>query len=220
MRCCFLILFFFIHFMTFCQVTDILPSAIEVKDNNIPLRSGPSHDAELIIRVPINEKLDLLGVDPNGYFRVKNQIFDGYIFYIFVKNGENIFFQAKQNLEGPKKPFDEAAEIRKNDSIADIVNRKAKEEGKAYFDSLRIKAQQDVNKRRPIYVKKYGTVNGEKVAKGLIWIGMTEEMMVDSWGQPEDINTTVTSYGSRKQFVYGSGQYVYVVNGKVDAWQD
>jgi hypothetical protein len=88
--------------MTFCQVTGILPSAIEVKDNNIPLRSGPSNNAELIIRVPINEKLDLLGVDPNGYFRVKNQIFDGYIFYIFVKNGENIFFQASYANVNPR----------------------------------------------------------------------------------------------------------------------
>jgi hypothetical protein len=71
-----------------------------------------------------------------------------------------------------------------------------------------------------VFVKKYGTVNGEKVAKGLIWIGMTEEMLLDSWGQPEDINSTVTRYGSRKQYVYGSGQYVYVENGKVEAWQD
>jgi hypothetical protein len=195
--------------MTFCQVTGILPSAIEVKENNIPLRSGPSHDAELIIRVPINEKLDLLGVDPNGYFRVKNQIFDGYIFYIFVKNGENIFFQVKQNLEGPKKPFDEAAEIRKNDSIADIVNRKSK-----------LDAASALKKRRDFYINKYGPVNGEKVAKGLIWIGMTEAMLLDSRGRPNDINTTVTRYGTSKQYVYGSGQYVYVENGKVDAWQN
>jgi hypothetical protein len=110
--------------------------------------------------------------------------------------------------------------IRRNDSIADIVNRRAKEEGKAYFDSLKIKEQQDINKRRPVYVKKYGSINGEKVAKGLIWIGMTEAMLLDSWGQPEDINSTVTRYGSRKQYVYGSGQYVYVENGKVDAWQN
>ncbi|MBM3454942.1 MAG: hypothetical protein FJX80_07320 [Bacteroidetes bacterium] len=114
----------------------------------------------------------------------------------------------------------EEEEIRKNDSIADIVNRKAKEEGKAYFESLRKKAQEDINKRRPVYVKKYGPVNGEKVAKGLIWIGMTEQMLIDSWGRPDDINTTVTRYGSRKQYVYGLGQYVYVVDGIVDSWQN
>ena len=69
-------------------------------------------------------------------------------------------------------------------------------------------------------MKKYGPVNGEKVAKGLIWIGMTEAMLIDSWGRPDDINTTVTRYGTSKQFVYGLGRYVYVENGKVDSWQN
>jgi hypothetical protein len=216
MKYSFLILFLTISSATFCQVNSNLPSSIEVKENDIPLRNGPSHDSDLIVRVPINEKMDLLGIDPNGYFKVKNEKFDGFIFYIFVKNGESILSKSK----GPKQPFDEAAEIRRNDSIADIINKKAKEESKPYFDNLKIKIQQDINNRKSIFIKKYGKVNGEKVAKGLIWIGMTEEMLYDSWGQPEDINTTVTSYGSKKQFVYGSGQYVYIVNGKVDAWQD
>jgi hypothetical protein len=98
---------------------------------------------------------------------------------------------------------------RKNDSIADIVNRKSK-----------LDAASALKKRRDFYINKYGPVNGEKVAKGLIWIGMTEQMLIDSWGQPEDINTTVTRYVKRKQYVYGSRQYVYVENGVVDAWQN
>ena len=126
--------------------------------------------------------------------------------------------QDREYFERLKVNEDE--EIKKNDSIADIVNRKAKEEGKAYFESLRKKVQEDINQRIPVYVKKYGQMNGEKVAKGLIWIGMTEQMLIDSWGQPDDINTTVTRYGSRKQYVYGLGQFVYVVNGIVDSWQN
>jgi hypothetical protein len=102
---------------------------------------------------------------------------------------------------------------RKNDSIAEIFNRNVKLEAVAARESK-------LSKRKAVFVKKYGLVNGEKVSKSLIWIGMTEEMLYDSWGQPEDINTSVTRYGTRKQYVYGSGQYVYVENGKVDAWQD
>jgi hypothetical protein len=98
---------------------------------------------------------------------------------------------------------------RKNDSIADIVNRKSK-----------LDAASAIKKRRDLYIKKYGPVNGEKVAKGLIWIGMSEAMLLDSWGRPDDINTTVTRYGTSKQFVYGLGRYVYVENGKVEAWQN
>ena len=183
-----------------------------MKENNIPLRNGPSHESELISRVPINEKFALIGVNPNGYFQVKNERFDGYVFYIFVESGEKILYLSK----GPKESFDELEEIRRNDSIADVINKRSKEESKPYLESLK----KEINKQKAVFIKKYGPVNGEKVAKGLIWIGMTEPMLLDSWGQPEDINTTVTRYGSRKQYVYGLGQYVYVENGKVEAWQN
>ena len=153
----------------------------------------------------------------DGYFEVRNKSFSrAFIYYPFVKNGKTIL----DAFQKSKQSFDEEAEIRRNDSIADVLNRKAKEEGKAYFESLSKKDQEDINKRRPVYVKKYGPVNGEKVAKGLIWIGMTEAMLIDSWGRPDDINTTVTRYGTSKQFVYGLGRYVYVENGKVDSWQN
>jgi hypothetical protein len=109
---------------------------------------------------------------------------------------------------------------RKNDSIAEIFNAKEKEKALA---AREIQRKQDLavqKERIEKYKKKYGQVNGEKIGKRVIWIGMTEGMLLDSWGQPEDINSTVTRYGSRKQYVYGSGQYVYIENGKVDAWQN
>ena len=74
--------------------------------------------------------------------------------------------------------------------------------------------------RKVALTKKYGSSVATRILEGKIWIGMTEQMLLESWGQPEDINTTVTRYSSRKQYVYGSGRYVYVENGKVDAWQN
>lgn len=217
MKYCFLILLVTISSFSYCQKYSNLPGAIIVKDNNIPLRNGPSHESELISRVPINETLTLIGVNPNGYFQVKNERFDGYIFYMFVGFGENILNQYKLNQSrGPNEPLDELAEIRRNDSIADIINKRAKEESKPYLESLK----KEIENKKAVFVKKYGPINGEKVAKGLIWIGMTEQMLIDSWGRPDDINTTVTRYGTSKQFVYGLGRYVYVENGKVDAWQN
>jgi hypothetical protein len=206
-----------ITIFSFGQSPATLPDSVEIGDDYSPLRKEAFHASEIIYRVPKNQKFALIRVNYDGYFEVRNESFSrAFIFYPFVKNGK-VIFEASQK---PKLSLDEEAEIRRNDSIADILNRKAKEEGKAYFESLRVKAQQDINKRRPVYVKKYGPVNGEKVAKGLIWIGMTEQMLIDSWGQPEDINASVTRYGSRKQYVYGSGQYVYVENGIVDSWQN
>ena len=74
--------------------------------------------------------------------------------------------------------------------------------------------------RKAALTKKYGSSAAARILEGKIWIGMTEQMLLESWGKPEDINSTVTRYGTSKQFVYGLGRYVYVENGKVDAWQN
>ncbi|OOG76167.1 hypothetical protein [Algoriphagus sp. A40] len=118
--------------------------------------------------------------------------------------------EARESLERMK--INEEEEIRKNDSIASVMLKNAKMQGQISY-------QKSLNDRREKFHKKYGKEIGEKIAKQTIWIGMTEEMLLDSWGKPEDINQTVTKYSNRKQYVFGSGQYVYVENGKVDAWQ-
>jgi hypothetical protein len=41
-------------------------------------------------------------------------------------------------------------------------------------------------------------------------IGMTkQDVLASSWGKPERINATHTSRGTREQWVYGSGSYLY-----------
>lgn len=61
--------------------------------------------------------------------------------------------------------------------------------------------------------EKYGdyvvTALGRKVR-----VGMPLELLLISWGKPEEINRS--SYGP-DQYVYG-GQYVYVEDGKITAW--
>lgn len=69
-------------------------------------------------------------------------------------------------------------------------------------------------------IKKYGESNGKKIAFGNVWIGMTEEMLLDSWGHPLETNRTALSGIIKKQFIYPNYRYVYVENGKVTAWQD
>ena len=59
-----------------------------------------------------------------------------------------------------------------------------------------------------------------------IRLGMSEKALLASWGTPTKTNKSVSSFGVRKQFVYGtfskysSPTYVYVENGKVTSWQD
>lgn len=52
-----------------------------------------------------------------------------------------------------------------------------------------------------------------------IYIGMTQEMLLMSWGKPEDINKSVGSWGVHEQWVYGN-TYVYLENGIITSWQN
>jgi hypothetical protein len=45
-------------------------------------------------------------------------------------------------------------------------------------------------------------------------IGMTRERVLQSqWGRPQKVNTTTTARGTREQWVYGGGNYLYFENG-------
>jgi hypothetical protein len=74
----------------------------------------------------------------------------------------------------------------------------------------------DRNKRLK---QKFGEANFNRLMKGQIWIGMTEEMFIELKGKPEKINRTVLSTGTSEQWVYGS-TYYYFKEGKLTSWQD
>jgi hypothetical protein len=59
-----------------------------------------------------------------------------------------------------------------------------------------------------------------RVLEGYIYIGDTPEIVLEAWGRPEDVNRTITAYGTTEQWVYGLGCYVYFEDGKVTAIQD
>jgi len=65
------------------------------------------------------------------------------------------------------------------------------------------------------YSKYFNDVKEEKIR-----LGMPEKMLIMAWGEPDDINESVGIWGTHKQYVYGSGQYVYVENGFITSWQD
>lgn len=52
-------------------------------------------------------------------------------------------------------------------------------------------------------------------------IGMSKQDALDSsWGKPERVNTTTTALGTREQWVYGSGGYLYFVGGVLTTIQN
>ncbi|MFT5875115.1 MAG: hypothetical protein ACI8WT_004096 [Clostridium sp.] len=53
------------------------------------------------------------------------------------------------------------------------------------------------------------------------YVGMTEaDLRKCEWGQPDDVNTTTTAYGTSKQYCYSGYKYVYVEDGVVTSIQD
>lgn len=76
-----------------------------------------------------------------------------------------------------------------------------------------------LQKRKALLTKKFGASNANLIVKGIIKIGMTKAMCEESWGAPDKINTTITSYGTSEQWVYGYN-YVYFEGNKITAIQN
>jgi hypothetical protein len=58
----------------------------------------------------------------------------------------------------------------------------------------------------------------------MICAGMTKDEVLQSWGYPEEVNTSVGQYiGVQEQWIYGklpNWKLLYFENGKLTSWQD
>lgn len=80
-----------------------------------------------------------------------------------------------------------------------------------------------IKKKRINRIKKYGWSKKveQAVLNGKIFIGMTKQQVIESWGKPDDINRTVGRWGVHEQWVYGNyGTYLYFEDGILTSWQD
>jgi hypothetical protein len=59
----------------------------------------------------------------------------------------------------------------------------------------------------------------QNIREQRIWIGMTSEQAFVSWGRPEKKNISTYAFGTHEQWVYGSGAYLYFINGVLKSWQ-
>lgn len=60
---------------------------------------------------------------------------------------------------------------------------------------------------------------------GRVWLGMTTEQLIDTWGRPEQIRETVSKAGKKQTWVYGcdEGQYrqrIIIENDRVVGWRN
>lgn len=71
--------------------------------------------------------------------------------------------------------------------------------------------QGDINRTMDL-IDKWGYTNGKRIAENKIWVGMTVEMTLESWGIPYRVNRSKVSGGIREQWIY-SEAYLYFENG-------
>ncbi|MDX5477157.1 MAG: hypothetical protein LPJ98_01770 [Cyclobacteriaceae bacterium] len=181
-----------------------LPDSIVINSHNAPFRKTPFNTGEILFRVGSGTKAKLTGLSED-HLKIRIDTTEGYISYVFV------------DLRGTQL----------KEYYSEYVLEKSRKEQAAQDSILKEKFRQEEIQRHERYEirlkelsTKYGATIGKRIANKEIWIGMSEDLLLESWGFPEEINRTVTTYLVRKQYVYPRGQYVYVENGKVTAWQD
>lgn len=59
----------------------------------------------------------------------------------------------------------------------------------------------------------------EAIRNQQVYVGMTQEMCLMSWGSPDRVNKTTTAYGTREQWIYKYG-YLYLDDGTLSAIQN
>ena len=58
------------------------------------------------------------------------------------------------------------------------------------------------------FSSKWKTSSISKIKDRKVWVGMSKEQAILSWGKPKKVNSTITARGRSEQWVYGS-QYIY-----------
>ena len=79
--------------------------------------------------------------------------------------------------------------------------------------------QEVINAYRELYILKYGKEIGQKVAYKKIWTGMNDEMVRDSWGEPDKIDKNIKPWGVFTQWYYGAVTFFFK-NGKLTEWNE
>lgn len=59
----------------------------------------------------------------------------------------------------------------------------------------------------------------ETIKQQKIRLGMTREQVLLSWGKPKDVNTTVTLYGTKEEWIYDKKKYLYFEDNKLTTFQ-
>jgi len=127
----------------------------------------------------------------------------------------------KESIRQLENQIDLAKEERREEERQKEEARLREEEKRKQEERRRI-AEEEKKKEeeRVARIKStYDERTANAILEGVIFIGMSEAALLESWGLPDDINTTINKYGTSKQFVYPFGDYVYTEDGIITTIQ-
>ena len=74
--------------------------------------------------------------------------------------------------------------------------------------------------RLAMLIEKYGKKKGPMIADGRVWTSISQEMALDSWGEPESRKKSEGSWGVNETWYYPEGKYIYFENGRLSNWRE
>jgi len=165
--------------------------------NSGKIRKENNPNSDVVEMVTIGDTVYLTDFIDN-YWIVNRGKYFGYISELYLK--------VDDGLENFKKTV-----LTRREILAEKAAKNKKEQEYLEYKKAR-------ETRANNLVKKYGKETGEKLAAGYYWIGMTKQMALDSLGNPENINSSVGSWGVSEQWVYDN-MYLYFDNGILTSYQ-
>ncbi len=142
-----------------------------------------------------------------------------YLFLLFV--AANILTAQTADKQISRGDFDAAKKdlLAKKNALLEEKAQLKKDIGELTKEQVQLS---DPNFRREIcreyFIKKYGKKIGNRILNGQVWKGMTEEMLRDSYGEPDKIDTNKQKWGVYTQYYYGK-QIFFFKNGKLFDWE-
>lgn len=169
----------------------------------------------------------------------KEEFLNKEIFFSGTKNDFYICSNVDIKNTGSNSPFyDYVVTLHNSNETIDLPLQKDTRSyitlAEEYREELRIKEEERRKKEseyqarlaneeeeyKASLIKKFGRKNALLILDNIVQIGFTKQMCIESWGQPYDINRTITSGGIHEQWVYGIGRYLYFEGNILTAIQD
>lgn len=110
------------------------------------------------------------------------------------------------NIDHKKEKYNTQEDCEKSNEYKMFYVKLQQEKNKKHklYEKNRIERIKTFCRNNPTFNRFQSTAIEKKIA-----IGMPEELLILSWGNPKEINKIITSMSTHKQFVYALGSYVY-----------